>query len=185
MTICLVGRETLSDLLFSFVLEKCTICDICEERAPSFETTSIMYVTPNYNTSMQELLMQEHKQRLYKACFRCGRDTWHIESKRILQPPKYLIIIVNRINYINNNITKNKSLIPLDLNIILGPFKFTLQATVDHHGQSMNSGHYTASINCCGKTFYCNDNKITECNIRDTYNSSTAYILLYRFVMEY
>ena len=86
------------------------------------------------------------------------------------------IIIVNRITYSNNRITKNKSRIPLDLYIKLGPYKFSLQASVDHHGYSMNSGHYTASINCCGKTFHCNDNKITECNITDTYNSSTAYI---------
>ena len=43
----------------------------------------------------------------------------------------------------------------------------------------MNSGHYTAPINCCGETVHCNDSKITECYITDTYNSSTAYILLY------
>ena len=88
------------------------------------------------------------------------RDTWHIESKKNLQPPKYLIIIVNRITYSNNRITKNKSRIPLDLYIKLGPYKFSLQASVDHHGYSMNSGHYTASINCCGKTLHCNDNKL-------------------------
>ena len=40
---------------------------------------------------------------------------WHIESKQILQPPKYLIIIVNRITYSNNRITKNKSRMPLCL----------------------------------------------------------------------
>ena len=47
----------------------------------------------------------------------------------------------------------------------------------------MNNGHYPASINC-GKTFHCNDNKSTECNITDTYNSSTAYIFWYKLVME-
>ena len=120
----------------------------------------------------------------YKTCS-CGRDTWHIESKHILQPPKYLIIIVIRITYSNNRITKNKSRMPLyELYIKLGPSKFSLQASVDHHGYSMNSDHYTASINCCRKTFHCNDNKITECNITDTYNSSTAYILLYKLIME-
>ena len=46
-------------------------------------------------------------------------------------------------------------------------------------------GHYTASINCCGKTFHCKDNKITEYNITNTYNSSTAYILLYKLIIEY
>ena len=97
---------------------------------------------------------------MYTTCSCCGRDTWHIESKQILQPPKYLIIIVNRINYSNNRITKNKSRMPLDLCIKLGPYKFFLKASVDHHGYSMNSGHYTDSINCCGKTFQCNDNKL-------------------------
>ena len=101
----------------------------------------------------------------------------------LLQPPNYLIIIVNRITYSINRITKNKSRMPLDLYIKLGPSKFSLQASVDHHGYSMISGHYTASINCCGKTFHCNDNKITECNITDTYNSSTAYILLYKLML--
>ena len=33
----------------------------------------------------------------------------------------------------------------------LGPLKFCLQATIGHHGPSIHSGHYTASINCCKK----------------------------------
>ena len=103
-------------------------------------------------------------------------------QSKFLQPPKYLIIIVNKITYSNNRIVKNKSRMPLVLYIKLGPFKFSLQASVDHHGYSMNSGHYTASINCCGKTFHCNDDKITECNIQHTYNSYTAYILLYQLL---
>ena len=153
----------------------------CTMKSPTFETTSLLYATPTDSTSMQELLLREHKQKLYKTCSCCGRDTWHIESKQILQPSKYLIIIVNRITYSNNKITKNKSHMPLDLYIKLGPYKCSPQASVDHHGYSMNSGHYTASINCA-KTFHCNDNKITECNITDTYNSSTAYILLYKLM---
>ena len=68
------------------------------------------------------------------------------------------------------------------LRIQTGNWQSFLQASVDHHGYSMNSGHYTASINCCAKTYHCNDNKITECNITDTYNSSTAYIRLYRLM---
>ena len=34
---------------------------------------------------------------------------------------------------------------------MLGPLKFNLQATIDHHGPSIDSGHYTAFINCCKK----------------------------------
>ena len=46
--------------------------------------------------------------------------------------------------------------------------KFSLQATIDHHGPSRYSCHYTVSINYCIKTFYCNDSKITEFEIIDT-----------------
>ena len=146
---------------------------------PAFEINIVLYVTPTDCTSMQVLLVQEHKHKLYRTCFGCGRDTWHKESKQILKPPKYLIIIVNRITYSNKRITKNKSRMPLDLYVKLGPYKFSLQAFVDHHGywplHSLNQ--------LLWKTFHCNDNKITECNITDTHNSFTAYILLYKLIM--
>ena len=59
----------------------------------------------------------------------------------------------------------------------IGPLKFSLQATIDHHGPSIDSGHYTASINCCKKTFYCNDHKITEFGITD--KNPLLHILYY------
>ena len=42
----------------------------------------------------------------------------------------------SRFNYIDNNVTKNRGPIPLDLDFILGPSKFNLQANVGHHGYS-------------------------------------------------
>ena len=120
-------------------------------------------------------------QKLQKSCSRCNKNTRHIESSYILQPPKYLLLFVNRFRYLNNNIIKDRWPIPLDATVMLGPLKFNLQATIDHHGPSIDSGHYTASINCCKKTFYCNDHKITEFGITDK-NSSTAYIVLYKWI---
>ena len=54
------SKGSFSELIFSFVLEKYIICDICTVKSPAFETTSLLYVTPTDCTSMQELLMQEH-----------------------------------------------------------------------------------------------------------------------------
>ena len=133
---------------------------------------------------MQDLILQDHKENVLKTCSRCKKDARHIVSKHILQPPNYLIIAVNRVISVNNTIMKSKSIIPLDLNINLGPYKFSLQVTIDHHGNSLHCGHYTASVNCCGKTFYCNDNRITECDIINTRNSSTAFILQYKLIEE-
>ena len=39
----------------------------------------------------------------------------------------------------------------MDTTVRLGPLKFSLRATLDYHGPSIHSGHYTASINCCKK----------------------------------
>ena len=39
----------------------------------------------------------------------------------------------------------------MDTTVRFGPLKFSLRATIDHHGPSIHSGHYTASINCCKK----------------------------------
>ena len=84
-----------------------------------------------------------------KSCSRCNKNTWHVESSYILQPPKYLLLFVNRFRYINNNVTKDRCSIPMDTTVRLGPLKCNLRATKDHHGPSIHSGHHTASINYC------------------------------------
>ena len=70
----------------------------------------------------------------------------------------------------------------MDTTVRLGPLKFSLRATIDHHGPSIHSGHYTAPINCCEKTFDCNDHTITEFGIIDNKNSSSAYVILYKLI---
>ena len=37
----------------------------------------------------------------------CKKNTWHVESRHILQPPKYLIIVVDQLRYIDNNVAKD------------------------------------------------------------------------------
>ena len=84
--------------------------------------------------------------------------------------------------YVYFNFTKDRCSVPMDMTVVLGLHKFSLQATMDHHGPSMYSGHYIASINCCKRTFYCNDTKMTEFEIIETRNSSTAYVVMYKLI---
>ena len=67
-----------------------------------------------------------------------------------LEPPKYLIIVVNRFRS-TNSFTQDRCSIPMGMTVALGLHKFSLQATIDHQGPSMYSGNYTAPINCCKK----------------------------------
>ena len=178
-------RASLSDILFSFVLEKYIVCDLCRLRSPSFESRSALYISPTDTSSLQNLILQGSQQKLHKSCSRCNKNTWHVESSYIL-PPKYLLLFVNRFRYINGNVTKDRCSILMDTTVRLGPRKFSLRATIDHHGPSIHSGHHTASISYCKKSFYCNDHTITEFGIIDSENSSTAYALcLYIYIYIY
>ena len=92
---------SLSDILFSFVLEKYIVCHVCGLRSPSFESSGVLYISPTDTSSMQNLILQGLQQKLQKSCSRCNKNTWHVESSYILQPPKYLLLFVNRFRYIN------------------------------------------------------------------------------------
>ena len=100
---------------------------------------------------MQNLILEGLQQKLQKSCSRCNKNTQHDKSSYILQPSKYLLLFVNWFRYINNNVTKDRCPIPMDTTVRLAPLKFSLQTTIDHHGPSIHSGHYIASINCCKK----------------------------------
>ena len=43
------------------MLEK-YVCDACGLRSPSFESSSVLYITPTYTSSIQELIMQGMQQ---------------------------------------------------------------------------------------------------------------------------
>ena len=123
------------------MLEKYIVCDAYGLRSTSFESSCVLYITPTCTSSMQELIKQRTKQKLGKSCFRCKKNTLHIKSNYLLQPPKYLIFIFNRFRDINNNFTNDRCSIPMDMTVVLGLHKCSLQATIDHHGPSMYSGH--------------------------------------------
>ena len=109
------------------------------DMSPSFASSSVLHITPTYTSSMQDLILQGMQQKWQKSCSRCNKNTWHVESNYILQPPKYLLLFVNRFRYTNNNITKDRCSIPMDTAVMLNPLKFSLP--------SIHSGHYTALVN--------------------------------------
>ena len=49
---------SLSDGLFSFMLKKYTVCEVCGLRSPSYESSSVLYISPAYSSSVQESTMQ-------------------------------------------------------------------------------------------------------------------------------
>ena len=64
---------SLSEILFSFMLEKYIVCDACGLRPPSFESSSVLYITPTCTSSMQELIKQGMGQNWKSPAFDARR----------------------------------------------------------------------------------------------------------------
>ena len=45
------------------MLDKYIVCDACGLKSPSFESSSVLYITPSYTSFMQELIMQGMQQK--------------------------------------------------------------------------------------------------------------------------
>ena len=146
-------------LFLIYINDLCIVCKITEPVL--FANDTYLFSSSSNAISFQDgvnndlaifaewLKINKLSSKLQKSCSRCNKNTWHVESSYILQPPKYLLLFVNRLRYINNNVTKDRCPIPMDTSVRLGPLKFSLRATIDHHGPTILSGYYTASINCC------------------------------------
>ena len=105
-------------------------CLRCMWIGPPHLSLVLCYIfLPTDTYSMQNLILEGLQQKWLKSCSRCNKNTRHVESGYILQPPKYLLLFVNRFRYINNNGTKDRCPIPMDTTVRLGPLKFSLQAT--------------------------------------------------------
>ena len=65
---------SLSDILFPFVLEKYIVCDVCGLKSPSFDSSTVLYISPTDTSSMQNLILQGLQQKLQKSCSRCKQE---------------------------------------------------------------------------------------------------------------
>ena len=59
-----------------------------------------------YDDVHKQIMVTKRKRENHGSCSRCNENAWHIESNYILQPSKYLLHIINRFRYTNNNVTE-------------------------------------------------------------------------------
>ena len=159
------------------ILEKCIVCNVGGLGSSSFESGIVLYFTPTYTYYMKKLIMQGMQQTLENSSFdvKRTREMTNLTIFHSIQSIRLLLLLIGFKTY-TTMLPKIGVSIPMNM---LGLHKFSLQATMDHHGPSMHPGHYTTSINCCKATFYCKDSKITEFEMIDTKNSSAAFVAIY------
>ena len=103
------------------------------------------------------------------------RDTLHWVC-----PPKYLVLYINRFVFSGIGLRKSHCNVPVQSVIDLNNILYHLVGTIEHHGHSITSGHYTCTLFHNDNIFKCNDMVITEYSEYPGRPSSTVYIMIYK-----
>ena len=180
-----VDDLNLEDDLFASVSKDLFLCTTkitfkcinCEFTSNNFSQIQTFLINPKPNKSIFELLMNNFKNSVTKLCSLCNTDTIHEENIIIDQPPKILVILVNRFDSSSSG-QKNKTALSIDRTTDCFGFRYELMAYIDHHGNTTTSGHYTAILAFSDRIFLCNDNVIEDIEFRKT--SNAVYILFYK-----
>ena len=110
---------------------------------------------------------------------------WRRPGDKPLSEPMMIIslthICVTRPQWVNSNFSKDRCTIPMDMTVVFGLHKFRLQGTIDHHGPSMYSSHYTASINYCKNILLQRHKNYRVWNYWYK-NLSTAYLVMFKLI---
>ena len=152
---------SLTKTLFNTTLKKSLTCSVCEFKTESEILTQLINIYPENRKSISELLDRSFLSQITKACIVCSRDTLHQECNSIISHPNYLIIVVNRFSYFTQA-RKDKTNIFMDDKFEHNSIDYNLVGAIFHHGDSLNSGHYTSKIYYTNAAFHCNDERITK-----------------------
>lgn len=181
--------------LFKGQLRQQITCQECLTEYNNFECfNDISIPLPNYNTEyidiytcLEDFCNTEYMlcENMY-YCETCEKEVEALKKTSFWKLPKYLIIHFNRFiqncNKINKNSTKIKFPI-YDLNIKNNLFtaKYNLISTIKHHGNCIESGHYSSYIfdKSLNKWFHLDDEEL------ETVNEicEDPYILIYEHIL--
>ena len=90
---------SLSEILFPFMLNKILPAMHVDWDPPHLSLVGcyILHLLIPLPCSIDNAISETKRE---KSCFRCKKNTWHVESNYILQHPKYLIIVVDQFIHI-------------------------------------------------------------------------------------
>ncbi|XP_065806637.1 ubiquitin carboxyl-terminal hydrolase 50-like [Labrus bergylta] len=121
-------------------------------------------------------------------CEQCGKKTEATRECEMLEFPRILVLLLKRFDFDNNTMSHFKSdrMVVMPHTLQRQNKMYTLCGIVNHMG-SLKGGHYTATILSKEDNTWCefNDSHVRKLEEQpfansQTYNSSTAYLLVYR-----
>ena len=168
--------NSLTKQLFSHTTKRSLKCVICRYVAESYSQSYTLFVYPYKDSNMTDLLNSSMMSDLIKKCDCCQSNTKHEETVTIVQPPKFLAIIVNRFDQALIG-GKNKSRIRIDRELQIASDRYNLVGSIHHYGASITSGHYITNVYYHDVAYTCNDSRIVSLNCLEP--SDSVYMTFY------
>ena len=87
---------SLTKTLFSFNMRKELCCNICNASDIQYIQAQNLNLYPSMGDDVQRLFKNSMTSYLTKRCSSCHTNTRHKETSKIIQPPKFMIFVINR-----------------------------------------------------------------------------------------
>ena len=153
------------------------VCRSCQERSPHIESFSCLSIEvmnetrasqwtyPPYLADCVDGAFADEIIRDDWVCKKCGgREA--VKSSRMAIAPRIMVLHLKRFQSTENGYQKNKMLVKLPQTFQIAGHYFSIKGRVNHVGDSMNAGHYTADIEIGeGRWMHCNDSKVFRCGM--------------------
>ena len=179
ITILMVNDEYVTSLtkrLFYFT-KKCLLkCLNCGGTSINYAESNSINVNPVAHHKLSQLVELSMLSYLTKLCNTCKINTRHEEITQLLNLPTILTLVINRFDY-NTMGQKITTPIIMKTQLVLNSHQFKLLATIQHHGDSTMSGHWTSNVLYPDAVYCCNDNSIQKTVHRE--ESDTVYVATY------
>ena len=140
----------------------------------------VVNIKPTKNSPISKLIHESYTVSLTKNCTSCACDTEHLERTTLLQPPQYLVILINRFSFQDGIELKIETPILLENVIKIKEHFFCPRGIIHHHGSTLRSGHYTASIISQDTLYTCDDDFISSKDVVGSFECDSAYMIFYK-----
>ena len=164
--------------LFEFTLKKTYTCRNCGLDSFFFSQSSNLNVYPAIQSGIDILIENSLSGTLIKNCVSCNNDTSHYESISFEYPPKVLTILLNRFEFLQHS-RKLKTNVTINKHLTFNSDLYDLVGVIEHHGNTLSSGHYTSRLYYPDAAYNCDDHNISNFNHSIVLNSQKAYITFY------
>lgn len=163
-------------------------CASCKDISPTYVHTLELQLEipsgPPFNLQHAINIHYTTQEEVEHRCAKCPH-TRAMKGQKLYFAPRCLVIILRRFNPFSTKKITTDAQYPLDLDLSSSTIlnsaqaRYTLRSIVEHHGDSIQAGHYTATARRADKWFHFNDSTTTMLTNGTELKALSGYLFFY------